>query len=247
MDRESKFWLQAPDKLVMLQDEVHIWRASMVVTSTRLVDYKRMLSPEECKRAERYYFEKDRSRWIVARGLLRILLGRYLQVPPEQPGFVLNEYGKPELASPYQESGLRFNISHSQDIVLYAFTYGRALGIDVEYMRTNIDCAELARHSFSSAEYATWSALPEEQKTQGFFNCWSRKEAYIKARGMGLSLPLKLFDVALTPGEPAALLHSREDPQEVHAWSMQALEPGSGYAGALVVEGHDWKLRGWQG
>jgi len=141
---------------------------------------------------------------------------------------------------------LQCNVSHSHELALLAFSYRRELGVDVEYMRTNIEYEDLARHSFSPNEQAVLLALPPEVRQQAFFNCWTRKEAYIKARGMGLSLDLAIFDVSLVPGEPIALLASREDQREVARWRFYELDPGPGYAGALAVEGQEWALHCWQ-
>src|SRR5205823_1032898 len=157
-----------------------------------------------------------------------------------------NAYGKPALSSPESELGLNFNLSHSHHIALYAFTYSRNLGIDVEYMRSNVEYEQLAQHFFSPYENAILHAVPTDLKREAFFNCWTRKEAYIKARGEGLSIPLDVFDVSLRPGEPAALLDSREEAQEVARWSLYELAPGPDYAGAVAVEGHGLHLRCWQ-
>ncbi|HEV7237210.1 MAG TPA: 4'-phosphopantetheinyl transferase superfamily protein, partial [Ktedonobacteraceae bacterium] len=142
---------------------------------------------------------------------------------------------------------LSFNISHAHDLALYAFTYVRQVGVDVEYIRLNDDYEHLAQHYFSPYERTVLQTLPMEEKQQAFFQCWTRKEAYIKAKGLGLSLPLDLFDVSLRPNEPAALLQSRENPREAARWSLRELAPGAGYVGALAVEGKkDWQLHCWQ-
>ena len=150
------------------------------------------------------------------------------------------------LADRFAETGLQFNLSHSAELALYAFTYQRQIGVDVEYMRPNIECDLLARSQFSPTEYTALQALPPLLQEKAFFLCWSRKESYIKAKGMGLSLPLDQFDVSLVPGEPAQLLDSREEAQATTHWSLHSLEPGNDYAGALTVEGFDWHLRCWQ-
>jgi 4'-phosphopantetheinyl transferase len=239
------YWIQPPADLDLGMNEVHVWRISLATSSRTLQQVGQVLTEEEHAKAQRYYFEKDRNHWTIARGTLRILLGKYLQTDPRTIRFGSNEYGKPHLEYPILQPPFQFNISHSGDLALYAFTRSRELGVDVEYKR-EIDYDELAKYSFSPQEQAKLLPLSNEQKHIAFYNCWTRKEAYIKARGMGLSLPLNLFDVSLLPEEPTALLQSREDPREVERWSMQALEPGTGYAGALAVEGTGWKLRCWQ-
>jgi len=137
---------------------------------------------------------------------------------------------------------LNFNLSHSHNLALFAYSYIGSVGVDIEYMRADVAVEQVARVSFSPREQALLLALPVEERRHAFYSCWTRKEAYIKGRGTGLSLEPNLFDVAFLPGEPAALLASREDPREPARWTLQALEPGAGYAGALAVEGHGWSL-----
>jgi 4'-phosphopantetheinyl transferase len=231
------------------ENTVHVWRAALDIPVSLVQYYQRYLTDDEITRAGKFYFAKDRNHFIVAHGILRILIGRYLDVEPHQLRFCLNAYGKPSLEPSLQVPPLSFNISHSRDLALYAFTYARQIGVDVEYIRLDDEVDEyeqLAQHYFSPYERNVLLMLPAEEKRQAFFQCWARKEAYIKAKGTGLSLPLDLFDVSLSPNEPAALLQSRENPQEAARWSMRKLAPGSGYAGALAVEGKDWQLYCWQ-
>lgn len=193
----------------------------------------------------RFFFEKDRRRFIVARGILRALLGHYLQVPATTLCFAYNAYGKPSLQSPAVQPALYFNLAHSHEMALYAFSYGREAGVDIEYMRDLAldDYLLMARNHFSPGEYTRLLALPESARKQAFFNCWTRKEAYIKARGMGLSIPLDTFDVSFVPGEPAALLASREAPYTVNSWSLSIPSAPPDYAAALVVTERAWQER----
>jgi len=246
MTKSDLQWGIPPRNVRLSENEVHVWRAALEVSVEVLGGLQRLLSEEEVTRAQRFHFEKDRSHFIVAHGVLRIILGRYLNADPSQLRFCYNHYGKPSLDLPFDKSKLNFNLSHSHEIALYAFTYAKQIGIDVEHMRSDIEYERLAKHSFSLNEQAALHALPQALKQQAFFNCWTRKEAYIKARGTGLSLPLDLFDVSLRPGEPAVLLSSREDSQETVRWSLQDFDPGSGYAGALAVEGSGRHLSCWQ-
>ncbi len=151
-----------------------------------------------------------------------------------------NPYGKPSLSGP-GGAGLRFNISHCGDLALYAFARSRELGVDVERVTPGMASEKIASQFFSPAEVAALRAVPKPRRAEAFFACWTRKEAYIKARGKGLSLPLDRFAVSITPGD-AALLSSCS-PGDVERWSLRELEPGSGYAGALAVEGKGWSLR----
>jgi 4'-phosphopantetheinyl transferase len=205
------------------------------------------LAADELERAERFHFEKDRQHFIAGRGLLRLILGHYLDTTPSQLRFHYSDYGKPALVLSPRQAPLNFNVSHSYGLALYAVTLGREVGLDVEKIRSDLEYEEIAERFFSPRESAVLLRLPTEVKPRAFFNCWTRKEAYIKARGEGLSLPLDQFDVSLAPGEPARLLDVRGDPQEASRWSLQALKPVSGYVAALAVEGSDWHLKCWQG
>jgi 4'-phosphopantetheinyl transferase len=195
-------------------------------------------------RAGKYYFKRDRDRFIIARGALRKILSRYLCVAPGQIRFTYSPYGKPALAEAAHE--LSFNVSHSHEVALYAVTLGREVGLDVEFIREDFASMEIAEHFFSREEVAALRALPSHLQTLAFFNCWTRKEAYIKARGEGLSHPLDQFAVSCAPGEPAAILSSKSDPLEVSRWWLHELRPGPGYAAALALQGGSRRLSLWQ-
>jgi 4'-phosphopantetheinyl transferase len=200
------------------------------------------LSADELERAARFHFPEHRRRYTVARGVLRDILGRYLAVPPAALAFSYSAYGKPALAQQFEATGERFNISHSHEMALFAVTCGREIGVDIEYLGRQVRAEEIAEHFFSAHERAVLRRLPTTAKHEAFLNCWTRKEAYIKAHGEGLSLPLDQFDVSLAPGDPAALLATYHEPQEVLRWSLCALRPAPGYVAALAVEGQSWQL-----
>lgn len=227
-------------------DEVHVWRAPLDVPESVPALLNHMLSEREARRAQSFHFPQDRRRWIVAHGVLRMLLSRYVHLDPHLLQFDSHTYGKPFLAFPLLSTPLQFNLSHSRELALYAFTYNRHVGIDVEYKQAGLDFEGLARVSFSPNEQAVWRSVPDDVKQEAFYNCWTRKEAYIKAKGQGMSMPLDQFDVSLLPGEPAALLQSRGEAYETRRWTLQELAPGNGYTGALAVEGCDWSLSCWQ-
>jgi 4'-phosphopantetheinyl transferase len=182
----------------------------------------------------------------VARGLLRKILGIYLNTKPDRLRFSYGKHGKPSIISGSGKEKLKFNLAHSDGLALYAFTCGRHIGIDIERIRVDFDHEQLAAQFFSPQENAMLRCLPAHMKTEAFFSCWTLKEAYIKAKGDGLSLPLNQFDVSLVPGEPATLLNYRGDPQEASRWSLKQLRAGPGYTAALAVEGHGWRLACWQ-
>ena len=239
-------WTAPPPDLTLSAGVVHIWRASLDVPLDVLQQYRATLSVDEVERADRFYFERDRTHFTIARGVLRAILGRVLRLEPARLRFRLNRYGKPELDIIRDAISLRFNVSHSGGLALYAVALDREVGVDVEELRAGVAFAQIAANTFSPMEYAAFRTLPPHLMMDAFFNCWTRKEAYIKARGMGLSLSLDRFDVSLVPGSPAALLRTADEPEAVRMWSLRDLTPGPGFVGAVAAEGHDWKLACWQ-
>ncbi len=239
-------WSLPPKTLKLERDEVHVWRASLDLEASSIQSLQETLCVEEQQRAERFHFQKDRDRFIVARGLLRALLSRYLGEEPGHLRFVYNQYGKPALSEAYSKEPLCFNLSHSHGLALYAVTQNRNLGIDLEYIRTDFPYEEIAERFFSPQENAVLRTLPLNMKHEAFFTCWTRKEAYIKATGKGLSLPLDQFDVSLIPREPAMLLSIAGNQQAACHWSLQELIPVPGYVAALAVEGGGWQSKCWQ-
>ena len=207
---------------------------------------EQILSKDEQTRAARFHFQRDRRRFAVGRGILRAILGGYLNVEPDQVEFCYGAHGKPYLAGNLDDSALRFNLAHSHELVVYAFACGRDIGVDLEYIRPIPNFERISANFFSARENAALNSLPAEQRQEAFFNCWTRKEAYIKALGDGLAHPLDQFDVSLIPGEPVRLLSVEQAPEEVSRWRFQAFTPTPGYAAAVVVEGHDWQPQFWQ-
>jgi 4'-phosphopantetheinyl transferase len=239
-------WPAPRGELSLTGEEVHVWRASLECPEPILLRLRRTLTHDEEARARRFHFKKDRNHYAAARGLLRLILSSYAKCPPEALRFGYSPYGKPFLESECGPGGLRFNVSHSHGMALFAVARGREVGVDIEFMRDDLEYMEIAAGFFSPREVATLGSLPPEMRAQAFFNCWTRKEAYIKARGEGLSHPLHDFDVTLAPGEEAALTYAGNDPLEVNRWSMRALSPRSGFRAAVVVEGGDFNLSLWQ-
>lgn len=233
-------WLRPPTRPSLEPLAVHIWRVPLdELPRVELNALLSTLSADERQRAERFHFERHREQFIVARGTLRAVLGRYLATPPTALRFRYGDHGKPSLAWPTTD--LRFNISHSHELALIAVAYGQELGVDVEHCAPMRDQEGVARQVFAPDELEALAQLPPALRMRGFFNAWTRKEALIKARGEGLSLPLKEFAVTLVPGEPARLLRS-VDPTDLQRWSLHALEPGRGYAAALAIACHGPRL-----
>jgi 4'-phosphopantetheinyl transferase len=220
---------------------VDIWRASVDLPKDSLESLGATLSTDEIERASRFHFQADRDRFTLAHGCLRDVLARYLHCEPGQLSFFANDYGKPAL----QDQKLEFNLSHSGDFALVAITREHKVGVDVERIRQGISSQVIARQYFSKSEVAELQRLPPEQREAAFFTCWTRKEAYIKAQGLGLSLPLESFDVSLTPNEVAILRATRPDPQEAARWTLLSLEVDPRHASAVAVEGKDLQFRLW--
>ena len=222
------------------EDRVEVWSGNQNQPPEWIAEFYRSLSTDERARASRFKFERDRVHFITARGMLRYLLAAYMDIVPAEVQFRYNKQAKPHLSEEW--SGLRFNISHSGGKVLLAFALDRELGVDVEQIRPDFATDDVAERFFSALEVEKLRLLPKSAQARAFFNCWTRKEAFIKAIGEGLSCPLDKFDVTLAPEEPARLLATRIDGQPASNWSMQSLEVGTGYRAALVVQGHGWKL-----
>jgi 4'-phosphopantetheinyl transferase len=224
-------------------NEVHVWCTKLNRLARPLEALRQVLSEDELQRAAKFHFRRDCDRFVAARGLLRMLLQCYTGVDAAALRFCYNEFGKPALTS--GRNDVRFNISHSHDAAaLFAIAKGSNVGVDIERIRPRFANEQIAEQFFSESEVRALRALPAELQPEGFFNCWTRKAAYIKARGDGLSLPLRDFDVSLKPGEPARLLRHAQSP-ELGRWTLQALSVPAGYVAAIAVENKGRIVR-WQ-
>jgi 4'-phosphopantetheinyl transferase len=228
------------------ENEVHVWRATLDVASTDLERLRATLSSDEQARAARFHFPKDQHHFIAARGTLRTILARYFNRAPAQIEFRYSPHGKPELARGSEAERLRFNLSHSQGLALYAITRDHAIGVDLESVQANRDWEQIAARHFAPRELEALRLVPAASRAAAFLNCWTRKEAFVKARGEGLSLPLDQFEVSLAPGEPARLLSTSGDPLEAARWSIRELDPDPGYIGAVAVRALGWELKLWE-
>ncbi|HEV3143244.1 MAG TPA: 4'-phosphopantetheinyl transferase superfamily protein [Gemmataceae bacterium] len=216
--------------------EVHIWPIALSVSAEQQAEFFQQLAEEERIRARSFSQPQLQHRFVVGRGMLRRILAQYLRQSPAQVQFSYTAYGKPFLRGE-QEHGLRFNLSHSAEHALLAVTRGRAIGVDLERIRPDFATDEIAQRFFSEREWQELRQLPEPDRTATFFRCWTRKEAFIKAVGEGLSFPLDAFAVSLAPGEPAALRWLRDDPVAVCRWQLRDLQAPPGFLAALAVEG----------
>src|SRR5438445_3147574 len=232
----------------LTSDEVHGWCVSLDASPEAYARLRATLSCDERGRSARFRFEGDRWRFVVTHGVLRELLARYLHIQPRRIRYVYNEFGKPDL-SPEFGNRLKFNLSHSAGLALIAIATASNVGVDLEYIRAQSDYADIARRFFSTAEVDYLIALPSHLYAEAFFSCWTKKEAYLKACGEGLVIPLDSFSVPLTTDPahtPEDLYVASKDLVPARRWSLYTLRPAPGYAGALAIEGAGWRLRQWQ-
>lgn len=222
--------------LIIKNSEVHIWLLSLKDNINNLKDLNSFLSEDEIERAGKFHFEKDRNNYIIARGTLRKILSLYLKIEADKIEFSYNSYGMPYLNNKHNSS-LKFNLSHSGNFAIYTFTYNKNIGIDIEYISESLSCEEIADRFFSPEEVAMLKSVPEDKKKRAFFNCWTRKEACIKAVGKGLSMPLSDFTVSLIPGEPPGLIYVKDKPEAPSQWTLKELEINSDYVASVAVKG----------
>jgi 4'-phosphopantetheinyl transferase len=223
--------------------EVHVWTTSLTTAGTEKYGLVEVLSPDERQRADAFRFDKHKNSFIVGRALLRFILGRYLERAPKDITFSYGTNGKPKLAD--SNPPLHFNLAHSENRVVYAFTTAGELGVDIEPVRSLPDFESIACKFFSAEESAQVLSLPADQRAEGFFNCWTRKEAYLKAVGDGLMVPLNSFQVSLLPGQPAAFLKMNGDAQTLSQWSLFHLDFPDRYIGALAIPFPGCALHWW--
>ena len=240
-------WRLPLDKITLSKGDVHVWIAGVDNPVIPVQDFGRILSDEEHKKGERFCFDQDKKRYIVCRGVLRTIIGKYyLDIEPGRLEFWYGPRGKPFLADKFGDGTLQFNQSDSNGLALYAFTKGHEIGIDLECIRIIPDARQIVAGSFSELEKTAFNALPESEKQEAFFNCWTRKEAFIKAIGEGLYYPLDQFDVSLSPGEFSRLLRVAGKPGEASRWSLKSFTPVIEYKAALAVRCNDYNVIYWR-
>jgi 4'-phosphopantetheinyl transferase len=245
MSESGTVWKSPPSGYSLPSDEVHIWRAGLDWPPEAVDEWCRILPPEERKRADAFHFPADRTRHILGRAVSRLLIARCAGVEAASVRFEYGAKGKPQLAGALIHNSLNFNISHSGDYVLVAIAFQRCLGVDIERIRMDIDTGAIAKRFFSANECLALAGLPADLRHEAFFACWTRKEAYIKARGDGLSLGLHRFDVAFLPGQEPRLLETRHDPADASRWTLRDIDVGTSHKAALAAQGSEFRLQCW--
>jgi 4'-phosphopantetheinyl transferase len=231
--------------LALPAGEIQLWSVRLDPAPEQVERLGRPLAEDEWERARRFRFEVHRRRYVVGRGVLRLLLAAYLDLPPAEVRFVYGPRGKPFLDPAQAAGGLSFNLSNSDELALVGLVRDVEIGVDIELVKPMSDLEAIAERFFSASERDCLRGLPPEQKPTAFFNCWTRKEAYLKAVGEGLAAPLDSFDVTLAPGDPPRMLTLRGDPVAAQRWTLHHLLPADGYIGAVAMAGPRLPLRTW--
>lgn len=235
--RVSNPWKIAKSAPPLQKGEVHIWRAFLDWPTSAISSALAILSEEEKKRAQRFVFEEHRALFTASHAVLRYILSAYTQQSAAELQFATTSHGKPHLVNPPAGLDLRFNMSDSKQLAVYAITLNREVGVDIEWMKPNIDCEGIAKRFFSQEEQEQLLALPLNERRESFYRCWSRKEAYIKVIGQGLSFPLGEFSVSLRPEGMNNLLSVHHDANQAKRWALGSLNIETEYASAIAVEG----------
>ena len=228
--------------------DVHVWAAGLELPLAILSRFREILSPADLQRADRFHFEKHRTRFVAAHAILRKILAQYLEngTGGKSLEFKIGSHGKPALTGPAALCGLHFNLTHSEDLMLLAVTRAANVGVDVERIRPMNDATDLVERFFSTRESAAFRKVPAARQPEAFFNLWTRKEAWLKATGEGIGSLLNRVEVSFEPKTEARLLHL---PREFHSptlWTLRELCPAEGYAAAIAVEAPEVAVRCWK-
>jgi 4'-phosphopantetheinyl transferase len=239
-------WNPPPPKLTLSSNEIHIWCANLDLSIEQIEMFSLTLSADEKIRAQRFHFERHKKFFIAARGILRAILSRYLDIEPHQVRFNYGTRGKPEIAEIYGFKNLEFNLSHSEEIALYAITNASKIGIDIEKIRPITDAEQIAKRFFSAKEYTWLSELSPSEKPAAFFSLWTCKEAYLKAIGEGLAFGLDRFEISISPNESPKIISIQGNYQAGIPWVLQQLNPVFGYVGSVAVKADNPCFNYWQ-
>lgn len=225
--------------------QAHVWSAVLNCSIQKLAFFFNLLDADEQVRASRFHFEKDRHQFIASHGILRAILSGYLNISPEKIIFSYNEFGKPFIEN---QTDIQFNLSHSKNITLIAITKNYSIGVDIEYIKQTRDVDAIAERYFSTREYSALKQLPTEERQKAFFNVWSRKEAFLKAHGQGLSYSLEKVEVSLATSEPAKFIAIHDENENISEWKLYNLEPAHDFAAAVAIKGElkEIQMMQWQ-
>lgn len=237
------YWISPPENLALVADRVDVWRIPTSVDEEAVSQFHAVLSEAQKARAARMRVAEKRCQYIIAQGLTRMLIGTIVGTAAESLEFDRGPKGKPYLGGEFADTGIQFNMTHTSHMALIAITMNREVGVDIERIRDNLQWEKLARRYFSPQEYGEFSSLPESERLRAFFTCWTRKEAVLKAIGTGLGGGLASFDVSIGPQSPPALLDNRWNGRFHGDWSLNPLDPGSGYVATLVTERDGFEVR----
>jgi 4'-phosphopantetheinyl transferase len=239
-------WGIAPGQPCLSEDEIHVWASCLDVAPTISAVFAVSLSEGERMRAKKFRFRQHQNFFIAGRGLLRAIMSYYLQVEPARVEFKYNLQGKPDLTRPFDSSGIHFNLAHSEDLALFAVTRIGPVGIDVERIRVNEDARELMNWFCSPRERELFDNLAAQEKQLAFFNLWTRKEAFLKATGEGITQLLNQVEVAFRPGEPARFIAVSGDSERAYRWSVHDLSPAPDFVAAVAIQAKNVRLRCWK-
>jgi len=243
---DNHLWQLYPHDLSLPKNYVHVWRVHLDSSTSQFKTLEHSLSSDEIVRANRFYFQKDRDRFIVARGMLRLILSRYLYIDPGHLRFCYGKYGKPYITTELNDSTLCFNMSHSHEFALYAVTWDRPIGIDVEDVSQKVDVQNISERFFSSTENKILALIPAERKQEAFFRLWTRKEAYLKARGEGLSGQLDQFDTSSFLDLDSNVVTVNDGSIDRSRWAVIDLVPHPNFVGAIVMKGFNLNIEFWE-
>jgi 4'-phosphopantetheinyl transferase len=245
MNGEDCFWGLVPESWRLSNGDVNIFCAALNQPTSSMKEFERTLDSGEISRSERFLLEADRSRFVVSRGILRRLLGLLSGTDPSKIRFRYSSHGKPSLDGSLSEKGIRFNMSHSNHLALYAFSIDREVGVDLEYIRPFEALKEFVDRFFSEKEKIFLKNLPLNDRTESFFKLWTRREALLKALGQGLTMA-ELFDPSGGEGERPGLVGIKGNNENHPYYYVQQLKPAPNYVGAIAVEESNPRVNCWR-
>jgi 4'-phosphopantetheinyl transferase len=235
-----------PSDLTLRADEIHIWIGELDQPVSEFNRFLQTISLDERMRAGWFHFQEKANRYIIRHGMLRMILGRYMGVKASALRFHHGKHGKPAMSEIIGKENIRFNLSHSEEVAIFAFARNQEIGVDIEHIRDIPEMEQIVKRFFSARDQIFYSALPRDKRREAFFHYWTSKEAFIKALGEGLSRSLEKIDVTLVPGEGNDLHISAGEPCKESGWSIHTIRPAQEYAGALAIQSENLTLRSFK-